>query len=190
MLAITNEGANYSCFAPNIDFLVTDNSNGKITTEYRNVPTEAARIARGKVADLASYRPDDFDALVFPGGLGVIKNLCDYYTKGISCNVNQDVANAVIATHNLKKPIVALCIAPVLLAIILKNIKITVGYDKNIAQQLEKIGTQTVFNDPTQITVDEKNKIITTPCYMNAKNIAEVAIGTSKAIKEAINMII
>ena len=190
LLAISNEGGVYTCFAPHTEFTVTDNATGETTSERRQIQTEAARIARGPVKDLSLYRPEDFDVLVFPGGLGVIKNLCDYAEKGVSCSINPDVAKAVISTHSAKKPIVALCIAPLLLALILKTIKVTIGQDKAIGAQIEAMGGEAVYQNAEEITVDESNKIITTPCYMTAQNISEVAIGVSKAIKESLRLIV
>lgn len=41
----------------------------------RNVLTESARIARGKITDLAKLSADNHDAAIFPGGFGAAKNL-------------------------------------------------------------------------------------------------------------------
>lgn len=188
-LAINNVGGTYTCFAPNIDFAVTNNATGKATEERRQVRTEAARISRGEVKDLQEYRPEDFDILVFPGGLGVIKNLCDYAKHGLDCSVNPDVAKAVISAHNAGVPIVALCIAPLLLDLILKDIKVTIGQDKTIGAQIETLGGEVEYKNSEEITVDTKNKIITTPCYMTARNIGEVAVGVSEAIKASVRMV-
>ena len=43
---------------------------------------ESARIARGKVTDLAQLNVEDFDALLVPGGFGAAKNLSDWALKG------------------------------------------------------------------------------------------------------------
>lgn len=42
----------------------------------RNVLTESARIARGKITDLAQLSATNHDAAIFPGGFGAAKNLC------------------------------------------------------------------------------------------------------------------
>lgn len=42
----------------------------------RNVLTESARIARGKISDLAQLSAANYDAAIFPGGFGAAKNLC------------------------------------------------------------------------------------------------------------------
>lgn len=41
----------------------------------RNVLTESARIARGKITDLAKLTAVNHDAAIFPGGFGAAKNL-------------------------------------------------------------------------------------------------------------------
>ena len=41
----------------------------------RNMMIEAARIARGEISPLSELNPENFDAIIFPGGAGVGKNL-------------------------------------------------------------------------------------------------------------------
>ena len=50
--------------------------------ETRNVQIEAARIARGPVADLDTIKASDFDALFMPGGFGAAKNLSSFAFEG------------------------------------------------------------------------------------------------------------
>lgn len=45
----------------------------------RNVLTESARIARGKISDLAQLSAAHHDAAIFPGGFGAAKNLCVFW---------------------------------------------------------------------------------------------------------------
>ena len=40
--------------------------------------TESARIARGEIKNLAEFRAEEFDALMFPGGFGAAKNLSSF----------------------------------------------------------------------------------------------------------------
>ena len=63
-------------FAPNIEQLhVINHLTGEEMPEKRNVLTEAARIARGNIEDVANLKADDFDALLVPGGFGAAKIL-------------------------------------------------------------------------------------------------------------------
>ena len=63
MLHLDRANAHVTCFAPNVPQMhVINHLNGEESPETRNVLVEAARIARGDVADLASANAEDFDA--------------------------------------------------------------------------------------------------------------------------------
>ena len=86
MLALDRAGADIVFMAPNIDQLhVINHYTGSEMDESRNVLMESARIARGKIRDMAEVHASDVDALIFPGGFGVAKNLCDYAMAGTNC---------------------------------------------------------------------------------------------------------
>jgi enhancing lycopene biosynthesis protein 2 len=46
---------------------VVDHTAGLEMSESRNVLTESARIARGKISPLAELKDGDFDAVILPG---------------------------------------------------------------------------------------------------------------------------
>ena len=88
LLAIDKAGSSYECFAPDVNqYHVVDHLSGKATKETRNVLTEAARIARGDIKKLSQLDINQFDALVFPGGFGVAKNLSTFAVDGEDCLV-------------------------------------------------------------------------------------------------------
>ncbi len=121
LLAIDNAGAKALCMAPNGDQMhVVNHVTGQpVAGARRNMLEEAARIARGEIRDLASVKAGDLDALAIPGGFGAAKNLCTYAVDGVNCKVHPDVARLVREMRAAKKPICAICIAPVVLAKIL-----------------------------------------------------------------------
>jgi enhancing lycopene biosynthesis protein 2 len=41
----------------------------------------------------------------------------------------------------------------------------------------------------TDIITDKKNRLVTTPCYMLATKISEIAKGADKLVKEVLNLI-
>lgn len=120
MLAIDRRNASYQLFAPDVaQAHVVNHTDGSVMPDKRNVLIEAARIARGNIKPVAGFSVSDFDALIFPGGFGVAKNLCNYAFKGADCVTHPEVANAIRAMHRAGKPIGAMCIAPVLIANVL-----------------------------------------------------------------------
>ena len=78
--AIHKNGADYQCYAPDIrQHHVLNHISGQEMSEQRNVLIESARIARGKVASLATFSADSVDALILPGGFGAAKNLSQQF---------------------------------------------------------------------------------------------------------------
>ncbi|HBI15820.1 MAG TPA: isoprenoid biosynthesis protein ElbB [Desulfobulbaceae bacterium] len=187
--AIHKHGAEFQCFAPDIpQHHVLNHLTGKVMNEERNVLVESARIARGKIKDIKQFRKEDFDALIFPGGVGVAKNLCTYALEGPQCRVNDDVARIVKAMHAAGKPIGALCIAPVILARVLGAVELTTGQDQGTAQDLATMGARHTSTAQGEITVDRTNKIVTTPCYMLESRVDEIGNGAENLVKAVLEM--
>ncbi len=182
--AIHKNGADYQCFAPDIQqHHVLNHITGQDMHEERNVLVEAARIARGNIQPLSAYRVDDFDGLILPGGVGAAKNLCTYAALGPDCTVNEEVARAVYTTHAAGKPIGALCIAPVVLAKVLNHAKLTIGQDESTANNIVAMGAEHISTWQGEIVVDEPNKIVTTPCYMLDSRVDQIGDGAENVVR-------
>lgn len=189
LLAISRLGAQYQCFAPDAEQAhVVNHLTGKEMPEKRNVLVEAARIARGNIKPLSQYKAGDYDALIFPGGFGVAKNLCTFAFDGIGCKVNPDVEKAVRATAVAEKPIGALCISPVLMAKILTEVEVTIGDDEGTADAIENLGATHIKTTHGEIVVDAKYKLVTTPCYMLDATISQIADGAENLVKKVIEL--
>jgi len=184
LYAIDKNGGSYQIFAPNVaQHHVINHITGEVMKESRNVLTEAARIARGKIKALTEYRAEEFDALIFPGGFGVAKTLCTYAFDGPDCHVDRVVEQAIRATHRAGKPIGALCISPVLIAKVLGDVTVTIGSDKGTAADIGRLGGKHENRQHGEVTVDRKNLIVTAPCYMLNATISEIARDTEAAVK-------
>ena len=190
LFAIAKHNASYEIFAPNINqHHVINHITGEEMPETRNVMVEASRIARGKINDLAKFNASDYDAIIFPGGFGVAKNLCTFAFDGVDCSVNHDVENAIKSMIEQEKPIGALCIAPVLLAKILDGIEITIGQDKSTAEAVINMGAKHKETTHSEVIIDNKHKIVTTPCYMLDANIGQIGEGALNVVKAILEMI-
>lgn len=184
MLAIMKQGATYEIFAPDIEqHHVINHITGEEMKEKRNVLIESARIARGNIKNLKNYDPNNFDALIFPGGYGAAKNLSDFAFKGENCNINPDVERAILKTSGKNKPVGALCISPVILAKIFGNVELTIGQDIGTAEAIQKMGGTHVTTTHGDVTIDEKNNLFTTPCYMLDANIVQIAEGAENIVR-------
>lgn len=195
LLAIDKAGAEAVCMAPNIDQMhVVNHLTGKeMPGEKRNVLVESARIARGNVKDISAVKADDIDALIFPGGFGAAKNLCDFAVKGENCEAHPEVSRLVKEFSAKNKPMAACCIAPALMARIFKGDPapptLTIGNDKDTSSKMEAMGSKHQDCPVTEFVIDKENKIVSTPAYMLGQNISEVAAGIEKTVNELIKMI-
>ena len=192
-LSLEKSRAEIVFMAPNIDQMhVMNHYTGQEMDEFRNVLVESARIARGNIKDLAEIRAEDLDALIIPGGLGVAKNLSDYAMSGSECSVNPDVYRLVVEMLISKKPIGAICIAPAMMSKILSeqnlSANLTVGSDAATSKDIEAMGSQHQNCSTKEVVVDVKNRIVSTPAYMDAKSISEVAEGIEKLVNQIVSM--
>lgn len=193
LLYLDQHGATVDIYAPDKPQMhVIDHSKGKeIAGESRNVLQESARIARGKIHPLAKLQPDDYDALVIPGGFGVAKNLSDFAVKGADCNVDEDFARVVRGFYEQGKPIGAICIAPAVVAAALKGVAkpvLTIGDDADTAAAIEAMGATHRNCDTDNFVYDEATRIASSPAYMREDNIAAIAEGIEGAVTKVLNV--
>lgn len=193
LLALDRCGAEVSIFAPNISqYHVINHLSGQEMNENRNVLVESARIARGSIKDLADANINEFEAVIFPGGFGVAKNLCDFAFKGVDCRVDPTVEKFIAEALKLKKVLGFVCIAPALLAKVAGSLdlhpNLTIGTDEETSKAVEYMGAHHVSCMVKEFVVDETNKIVTTPAYMLGKSIGEVAEGIEKLVDKVIQL--
>jgi enhancing lycopene biosynthesis protein 2 len=189
LLAVHRAGADFQCYAPNVEqFHVIDHITGEPMEGKRNILVESARIARGNIKDLKDYAPENHDALVLPGGFGAAKNLSTFAFDGAGCTIENSVEQAVTLTHKARKPIGALCIAPVILAKLIKGAKVTLGTDLQVAENIKKMGGIHEASGHGEIIVDLENRLVTTPCYMLDSRVDQVADGAERLIREILTL--
>ena len=194
MLALDRAGVETVIMAPNIDQMhVVNHYTGQEMDEFRNVLVESSRIARGNIKDMAEVTGNDLDALIIPGGFGVAKNLSDYAMAGPDCSVNPDVYRLVSEIYLLKKPIGAICIAPVMMARIFGeqdvSAEMTIGSDELTSKDINTMGSKHIKCLVSEMIIDEDKKLVTTPAYMEAQSIKAAAEGIEKLVKQVLLMI-
>ena len=184
-------GAQTICMAPNVDQMhVVDHTKGVPTGEKRQVLVESARIARGEIRDMSLVTAADLDAVIFPGGFGAAKNLCDFAVKGPDCTVDPEVERLIREMHTAKKPLGFECIAPVLAAKVLGSFHphLTIGNDAGTAAAIEALGGKHINAPVDEIVICTVNKIVTTPAYMLGPTISRVALGIEKLVAEVLRL--
>lgn len=190
IISISETGAKFTCFAPNISIGAKNHITSGNHDEKRNILVESARIARGDIKDITELKSSDFDALVLPGGFGAALHLSTWAKDGANAEINHILKKAIESFYNDKKPIGAICIAPTIIAKVLGKHKITVtiGNDVETAQEIQKTGAIHKNCLAVDYIVDKENKIISTPAYMCANTPFEVFTGIRKMIHQLLSM--
>ncbi len=193
LLAIDRAGAAWVAIAPDIDQGdVVNHATGQTAAgrEKRSVLAESARISRGEILSIDEVDAKSLDGLVLPGGFGAAKNLSDFAARGQQCTVHPAVADLIQKMWRAEKPIGAWCIAPAILAKVLGEAHptLTIGTDAPTAQALEAMGARHENRPATGVVVDTANRLVTTPCYMSAQRISEVADGIQAAVGELLKL--
>ena len=191
LLELDKAGAQVTCMAPDIDqHKVVNHLTNTDSGEARNVLVESARISRGEIVNVKEVDVDLLDALIIPGGFGAALNNCNFALQGPEGEVNKEVLAVVQKFYEFKKPIGAMCIAPALLSMALKdnNINLTIGNDEAVAGGINALGNIHVNCATENIVVDESHNIVTTPAYMTADSISQAAVGIEKLVKKILEL--
>ena len=187
LLSIDQMGAQAVCIGIDADqHHVINHLNGEEMLQTRNMLVEAARIARGDIQKIEDITPADIDALVIPGGFGSAKNFTTWAFDGPEGSIRSDVKLLLVNMVNVGKPILALCVSPIVLAKAFEGSmiqpKMTIG-SKNGASPysisdfedgMRANGTEVEDCPLGEILIDEENRIITAPCYMMNARISEI----------------
>lgn len=187
LVKFSEKNVSYDAFSVDKNFSpVPSDKNGS----SRNCLAESFRIYRKPVRNIAELKVEEFDGLAFPGGFGVALHLCDWAEKGAQCDVHPQVKKVIESFHNQHKPILAVCIAPALIARVLgkKGVSVTIGNNEEVAQQIQVTGAEHIRCDVDDFVTDRENKIITSPAYMQEALPHQVFKGIGKAISEFIEM--
>jgi enhancing lycopene biosynthesis protein 2 len=187
-------GADVVCMAPRGPQagVVDHDRNAPSAGETRDMLREAARIARGRIVDVATVKASQLDAVVMPGGYGAAKNLSDFATKGAAATPHPEVARLLREMHAAQKPIGAICIAPAVVAATLgpkARPTLTIGDDAATAKALTAMGVRHRACSVTECVVDHENRIVSTPAYMFDARVRDVAAGIRKCTAALMAMV-
>lgn len=185
LLRLDQLGIDYRCFAPDIEqHRVIDHLRGEVMEgEERNVLVESARLVRGEISPLSDLAADQYDAVILPGGFGASTNLSNFESARDDMQVIDELAEALAGFHEARKPIGLMSISPVMVPRLLgPGIAVTVGHDPGVSGAISAMGGLHRSCVVEDIVVDFENRVVSTPAYMLATRISEVATGIFKLV--------
>ena len=192
LIALSQAGAQVSCFAPDLDVTPKNHFTGEpLAGETRNLLAEAARICRGKVKSLSELQAKNFDGLAVAGGMGVALHLSNWAERGPQCEVLTEFEKVVKDFFQMEKPIAAVCIAPAIVARILgsQKVTLTIGTSSELIEKIKKTGALHVECPVDDYITDRDKKIISTPAYMDSKaRPDQIFVGIQGLSRELVEM--
>ncbi len=191
LLSLAQEKVEWDAFAPDIQQsqVINHVTNTQESEEKRSVLKEASRLVRGKIKPLSEAKVDNYDAVIFPGGVGAVSHLCNWIEKHEEFTFNPDVKIFIDKAINQGLPMGFICIAPMMIPKIFKHAELTIGNDKSLAEEIGRMGATHKDCKAEDIIIDVKNKVVSTPANMVANNIVEVYEGIHKLVKALVEII-
>ncbi len=153
-------GINYIPVAQN-KYFTSVNHFTKKSNETRNVLFESARMGRGLIQDIEQINYDDYDALIIPGGNGLIHNYQD----------SKVVSDLIENFQHSKKLIGTMC-AGIDFICKLKDINI-------LNEEIKTLRINEFYYEPNF-------RIYYTPAFRKGSNIFEIQVGIDKMISSII----
>lgn len=194
ILSCSQLGLPLCMYAPDVAQAdVMDHLASKTETGSRNVLTESARIARGKIRPLSELNIDHHSAILFPGGLGAVKNWCTYHRDGVACTVQPDVLRVIRQGLAVRLPLGFICISPVLAARVAHQdnipLELTIGNEDETINDILALGCKHVECDVRHAHVDREHNVVSTPAYMLAQTAEESYAGIYELVKEIAELV-
>ena len=192
LLSVSQLGGKFAIFAPDSECDLLNPFNGTNLSQKGNILYESAKISSGLVQDLDNLKIEEFDGLILPGGYGIIKslsNINDFLSGEITDStpkINEIVKKTILHFHQEKKPIIGICIAPILIASVIQNCKMTLG---KIESKPENYPIELNYIPCTSenFVFDKDNLFYSTPAFMASTDLAIVYNGIYNTCESAIN---
>jgi len=196
LYSLERAGAHALCIAPDLaQVRIMDHLSGSPDGKAapRRVLAEAARIARGRVRDIATVQDHELDALIFPGGSGVTTVLSNYAERGVVCEVHPEVGRLLKAMLKRRRPMGFVCVAPILAARVLgpaAGVRITFGTKAcEEAKHAAVMGADVRPCPLREILVDQKNCVVSTPAFMyDDARLTDVGFAIERLVRQVLSM--
>ncbi len=187
---LNKKGINPLYFAPDWEQKeVVDHLTKTAAPDGRNVLKESARIAGEEIKDIRLLSGKDVDALILPGGAGVVSNLSDLVggSKKDYLKPKPELQRIIREIYRRKKPIGACGVATLMVASALRDIletplTLTIGKDPELIRQVESMGVLNVLSRGADVVIDSEHRLVTTPANLLKLKITDLALSLENLV--------
>jgi len=143
-------------------------SGSEAEGESRQVLSESARLARGKIRSLKEQFPGELVGLVLPGGHGAVKNLMTNFADlGRKRELLPAVRDLLEDLTSRRAPIGCISLARAV---------VQTFYD-------EPLTPDDMTMDASQVEVDETRRLVFTPGFLTATSLVEASAGIDRMVQ-------
>jgi len=188
--AIESKGTFPVPFAPDLpQGRVINHQTEEVTKEKRNALLEASRLVRGQLFKLEEIAPTQIDALIIPGGRGLLLTLTNFEYNSADCELYPPLKKLIRGLYIRGKPIAGIGYGAFVIALALRKIAnpiLTPGDDLSLSEHLERMGAIIVNVPPDEVVVDNENNIFTTPGITPEGSVLKGSIGITSMVESVI----
>jgi enhancing lycopene biosynthesis protein 2 len=136
-------------------------------------------LGRASITVLADVKVTALDALIIPGGKRLFGSISNFQEVGTSFKIHEGFKTLIKGFYRMGKPIGAFGAASAMVTKSLQGIThsglvVTVGSDPKLQAAIAATGAQTVVTRPTEVVIDQTNKIATSGGELGSKRPSEV----------------
>jgi enhancing lycopene biosynthesis protein 2 len=136
-------------------------------------------LSRSSAICLSDVKATSLDTLIIPGGRRLLDSLSNFQEAGNAFKVHEGFKILIKGFYRLRKPIGAFGAASALVTKSLQGIThsglvVTVGSDPKLQAAISATGAQAVVTRPTEVILDQTNKIATCGGELGSKRPTEV----------------
>lgn len=171
VLALRRRGLRPVFLAPQTEQRdVVDHTTGTVDerAQSRQVLSEGARLTRGVIRPLHEVTASELDAIVIPGGSGVLKNLCEPSDKLGGTALRGDVRRLLDGLRERSAPLAAVGLGEVVLA----------------RHESRPLSDLPMTMQATELMSDRARRVLFTPGFMGTDEITEAAEGIERLVDE------
>lgn len=171
VLALRRRGLRPVFLAPQAEQRdVVDHTTGTVDEHApsRQVLNEGARLTRGVIRPLHEVSASELDALVIPGGSGVLKNLCEPNGRLGGAALRSDVRRLLDGLRERSAPLAAVGLGEVVLA----------------RHESRPLSDHPMTMQATELVSDRARGVLFTPGFMGTDEITEAAEGIERLVDE------
>ena len=151
-----------------------DHLSGDEVREARNVLRESARLARRPIRSLSEARPDEFEALIIPGGYGPVVNFSTAFARlGEPRGLVPEIAAFLRHFVEARKPIGCVSLGEIPLRALLGD----------------EIEVPAPPPGPAALNVDRERGIVHSPGFTAFTRLADVKAGIEAMVAEVLRLV-